>query len=65
VRAVKEPLRRVQGSPAFWFASSVIFTVNALLSAAEDRWLLAILQVLTALLAGAAAVAEASRSASR
>lgn len=58
---MRPPLRRMQGSPLFWLASSVIFAVNALLSAADDRWVMAILQAVTATLAAAAAMAEGAR----
>jgi hypothetical protein len=52
----------MNGSPWFWFACSVIFMVNGLFSAGRGDWLLAVLQSLTAVLAGVAALAENDRS---
>ena len=52
---------RMRTSPGFWLACSVIFTVNALLSAARDDWLMAILQTLTGVLASTAALVESSQ----
>ena len=49
---------RVRTSPGFWLACSVIFTVNALLSAARDDWVMAILQTLTGVLASTTALVE-------
>jgi hypothetical protein len=54
-------VRRVQTSPAFWLACSVIFTVNALLSAARGDWLMAVLQAVTGMLASGAAVVESGQ----
>lgn len=55
-------LRRANGSPWFWFACSVIFTVNALFAAGRGDWLMAVLQATTAVLAGVAALAEKDRT---
>jgi hypothetical protein len=49
---------RVRTSPGFWLACSVIFTVNALLAAARDDWVMAILQTLTGVLASTTAFIE-------
>lgn len=55
------PLARMRTSPGFWLACSVIFTVNALLSAARDDWPMAVLQTLTGVLAATTALAETAR----
>ena len=52
---------RVRTSPGFWLACSVIFTVNALLSAARGDWVMAILQTLTGVLASTTALVESGR----
>lgn len=53
-------LRRGHGravdSPAFWWSAAVVFLVNAALAAGEGRWLIALLQILTALWAFVAGV---------
>jgi hypothetical protein len=39
---------RAVDSPAFWWSAAVVFVVNAALTAGEGRWLVALLQILTA-----------------
>ena len=52
--AAREPLGRAVDRPVFWWSIGAIFLVNAGLSAAEGRWLLAVLQALTCLWAAVA-----------
>ena len=47
---------RAVDSPAFWWSAAVVFLVNAALMAGEGRWLVALLQILTALWAVVAGV---------
>ena len=47
---------RAVDRPVFWWSVGAIFLVNAGLSAAEGRWLLAVLQALTCLWAAVAGV---------
>jgi len=47
---------RAVDSPAFWWSAAVVFVVNAALTAGEGRWLIALLQILTALWAVVAGV---------
>jgi hypothetical protein len=49
-------LGRAVDRPGFWWSAAAIFFVNALLSAAEGRWVLAVLQALTCLWAFVAGV---------
>ncbi|MGR7026265.1 hypothetical protein [Geodermatophilus sp. URMC 62] len=49
-------LGRAVDRPLFWWSAGAIFLVNAALSAAEGRWLLALLQGLTCLWAAVAGV---------
>ena len=43
-------------SPAFWWSAAVVFFVNAALTVGEGRWLIALLQILTAVWAFVAGV---------
>ena len=43
-------------SPAFWWSAAVVFLVNAALTVGEGRWLIALLQILTAVWASVAGV---------
>ena len=50
---------RAVDRPAFWWSAAIVFVANAAVSAGESRWLVALLQILTAawaLVAGATAV---------
>jgi hypothetical protein len=47
---------RAVDSPAFWWSAAVVFLVNAALTVGEGRWLIALLQILTALWAFVAGV---------
>jgi hypothetical protein len=47
---------RAVDSPTFWWSAAVVFLVNAALTAGEGRWLIALLQMLTALWASVAGV---------
>jgi hypothetical protein len=49
-------LGRAVDRPVFWWSVGGIFLANAWLSAAEGQWVLAVLQTLTSLWAGVAAV---------
>ncbi|MCZ2860686.1 hypothetical protein [Blastococcus sp. VKM Ac-2987] len=49
--------------PLFWWTAATVFLVNAGLSAGEERWPVALLQVLTALWAAVAGVSAAERGA--
>jgi Flp pilus assembly protein TadB len=42
--------------PAFWWSAAVVFLVNAALMAGDGRWLIALLQIVTAVWAAVAAV---------
>jgi hypothetical protein len=47
---------RAVDSPAFWWSAAVIFLVNAALTSGEGRWLISLLQALTAVWAFVAGV---------
>ena len=59
------PSRRGHGravdSPVFWWSAAVVFLVNAALTAGEDRWLIALLQILTAVWAFVAGATASER----
>ena len=55
------PLRRLHRSTAFWFAASIVFTANALISASRGEWVVAVMQTLTGILAVTASLSVASR----
>ena len=52
----RNPVGRAVDRPVFWWSVGGIFFTNAWLSAAEGHWVLAVLQTLTCLWAGVAAV---------
>ncbi|WP_369255267.1 hypothetical protein [Geodermatophilus amargosae] len=52
---------RAVDSPAFWWCAAVVFLVNAALTAGEDRWLIALLQILTAVWAFVAGATASER----
>ena len=60
--------RRGQGRavdrPAFWWSAAVVFVVNAALTAGEGRWLVALLQILTAVWAFVAGATARERETS-
>ncbi len=63
-RATADPGRgygRAVDSPAFWWSAAVVFLVNAALTAGEGRWLIALLQILTAVWAFVAGVTAGER----
>jgi hypothetical protein len=52
---------RAVDSPAFWWSAAVVFLVNAALTAGEGSWLIALLQILTAVWAFVAGVTARER----
>ena len=52
---------RAVDRPVFWWSAGVVFLANAGLSAAEDRWSVALLQLLTAVWAFVAGVTAHER----
>ena len=54
VETVRTAGRRV----SFWTASAAVFLVNSLLSMTSSRWMLAVLQAMTAILSVLAALEE-------
>jgi hypothetical protein len=52
---------RAVDSPVFWWSAAVVFLVNAALTAGEDRWLIALLQILTAVWAFVAGATASER----
>jgi hypothetical protein len=61
-RATTAPPRgpgRAVDSPAFWWSAAAVFLVNAALTAGEGRWLIGLLQILTATWAAVAGVTAA------
>jgi len=61
-RPPRRPLGRAVDRPAFWWSAGAVFLANAGLSAAEDRWSLAVLQGLTCLWAVVAGVTLRDRA---
>jgi hypothetical protein len=55
-RPPTSPLGRAVDRPVFWWSAAVVFLANAGLSAAEGRWVLAVLHALTCLWAVVAGV---------
>ncbi|MBM7809064.1 hypothetical protein JOD57_004901 [Geodermatophilus bullaregiensis] len=55
-RRPASPLGRAVDRPVFWWSAGAVFLANASLSAAEGRWVLAVLHVLTCLWAVVAGV---------
>jgi hypothetical protein len=55
-RPSRFPLGRAVDRPVFWWSAGAVFLANSGLSMAEDRWGLAVLQVLTCMWAVVAAV---------
>jgi hypothetical protein len=53
-----QPVRPAGGRVSFWSASAAVFVVNSLLSLSSSRWMLATLQIMTAILAILAALEE-------
>ncbi len=53
------------GSPGFWFLASGVFAANGLFSAWQHTWWLAVMQVLTAMLALRAALSVGASNRTR